>query len=50
MEIKDENLREVIQQLRKCAKEHETEVYYTGMVKTSALCNDVADYLESKIK
>ncbi len=38
---------EMIGALRKCAKEHENEVVYTGQIVTSSLCRDVADYLEA---
>lgn len=37
---------EVVIALRKCAKEHEKDVTYTGNVIVSNLCNDVADYVE----
>lgn len=36
----------VVGALRKCAKEHEKDVTYTGNVIVSNLCNDVADYVE----
>lgn len=32
--------------LRKCAKEHEKDVTYTGNVIVTNMCNDVADYVE----
>lgn len=38
---------EMISALRKCAKEHENEVVCTGQIRTSSLCKDVADYLET---
>lgn len=38
---------EMIYALRKCAKQHENEVVYTGQIVTSSLCRDVADYLET---
>jgi hypothetical protein len=40
-------IKEMINALRKCAKEHENEVVCTGQIVTSSLCRDVADYLEA---
>lgn len=46
MNIKKDNIRQAIEALRKCAKEHENERTDTGSVRVTDLCNDVADYLE----
>ena len=40
-------VKDMIYALRKCAKEHENEVGYTGQIMTPSLCRDVADYLEA---
>ena len=40
-------IKEMINALRKCAKEHENDVVCTGQIVTSSLCRDVADYLEA---
>ena len=39
--------REYIYALRKCAKEHASDVTPTGCIRVSDLCNDTADLLES---
>ena len=41
------NIKGMINALRKCAKEHENDVVCTGQIVTSSLCRDVADYLEA---
>lgn len=40
-------IKDMINALRKCAKEHENDVVCTGQIVTSSLCRDVADYLEA---
>lgn len=42
-----DNLHVAIAALRKCAKENENRIYFTGDERVSDLCKDVADFLES---
>jgi hypothetical protein len=48
MEITKDNLRKAIAALRQCAKENKNRVIDTGAINISALCQDVADYLEKE--
>lgn len=42
-----DNLHVAIAALRKCAKENENQMHFTGDERVSDLCKDVADFLES---
>lgn len=47
MKITKENVKQAIAALRKCANENEGKTTDTGTIIISALCRDVADYLEN---
>ena len=48
MKIEKDNLHQAIAALRKCANENRNRPTSTGYVNVSALCDDVADYLENQ--
>lgn len=50
MEITINNLNQAIAALRQCAKENKDQTTYTGNIRVSDLCNDIAIYLEKELK